>query len=128
MEWTSEMTYWNNQKLKAEKKKKEYEEYKKELENLKGELPNAKDDISLSEKYLLDGGFCFDYGGTLGNGMFQVLCDKIETCISNLGNIISKTEQKIKELEEEIKNCITNFNAAVVARDRAKNVEFKAAP
>ena len=22
MEWTSEMTYWNNQKLKAEKKKK----------------------------------------------------------------------------------------------------------
>lgn len=70
MEWTSEMTYWNNQKLKAEKKKKEYEEYKKKLENLKGELPNAKDDISLSEKYLLDGGFCFDYGGTLGNEMF----------------------------------------------------------
>ena len=116
------MLDYSRSKRGLENKIESYKSYIKKLMNSSQNLTFVHNHLVNTEKTLLDGGY-LNQGKTFDNGLLKNNYDKIETIVSDLKYIISKSEIKIQEFEKDIKHFEALYNEAQKNYNIAKSME-----
>lgn len=116
------MLDYSRSKRNYENKIELYKSYIKKLNSTSNSFNFAYSNFINAENYLLDGGYAYQ-GKSFDNGKLKNNYNKIEDVLYNLKNVISKTEIKIQEFDEQVKYFTNLYNEASANYNRAKNME-----
>lgn len=99
--------YWLTQRNNLTNQKNRIKAVVTKLEKINNKIKGVPEVLDLSEQYFRDGGY--NDGDTLDRGVLRGCSSDLEIALSTISSTITTGNDKIIELDEEIKNCNTHY-------------------